>query len=85
MTSTRRDGQTLRRSLMAALLLLSIAGCAGGATPAVEHLPGSQILVIAHPAEARARAAIQELRDTYRRLFQQESVLLIEIPARAAF
>ena len=45
----------------------------------------TKVLVIAHPPEARARAAIQELRDAYRRLFQQESVLLIEIPARAAF
>jgi hypothetical protein len=138
--------QTLLRSLAAALLLLSVAGCAG-VTPAVEPLPGSQaflrselyfgrlkpdgsvvtdaewrafvvehvtprfpdgftvldavgqyrtragelkteptkVLVIAHPPESRARAAIQELRDAYRRLFQQESVLLIEIPARAAF
>jgi Protein of unknown function (DUF3574) len=144
-TSARR--QTRLRSLAAALLLLSVAGCAGGVAPAVEPLPGSQaflrselyfgrlkpdasvvtdaewrafvvehvtprfpdgfavldavgqyrtrageltteptkVLVIVHPPEASARKAIQELRDTYRRLFQQESVLLIESPARAAF
>jgi hypothetical protein len=143
----RHAGRILRRSLAAALLFLSVAGCAGGGAPAVEPLPGSEaflrselyfgrlkpdgsvvtdaewrayvvehvtprfpdgftvldavgqyrtrageikteptkVLVIAHPPEARARAAIQELRDVYRRLFQQESVLLIEIPARAAF
>jgi hypothetical protein len=45
----------------------------------------TKVLIIAHPPEARPRAAIQELRDAYRRLFQQESVLLIEIPARAGF
>ncbi len=145
MTSARR--QTRLRSLAAALLLLSVAGCAGSVTPAVEPLPGSQaflrselyfgrlkpdasvvtdaewrafvvehvtprfpdgftvldavgqyrtragelkteptkVLVIVHPPEASARKAIQELRDTYRRLFQQESVLLVESPARAAF
>jgi hypothetical protein len=45
----------------------------------------TKLLVIVHPPEARARAAIQELRDTYRRLFQQESILLVESPVRAAF
>jgi hypothetical protein len=45
----------------------------------------TKILLVAHPPEARPRAAIQELRDLYRRLFQQESVLLIESPARARF
>jgi hypothetical protein len=45
----------------------------------------TKILLVAHPPEARPRAAIQELRDLYRRLFQQESVLLIESPARASF
>jgi len=45
----------------------------------------TKILQIVHGPEARPRAAIQELRDVYRRLFQQESVLLIESPARAGF
>jgi hypothetical protein len=124
-----------------------VAGCAGGAGPAVPPLPGSQaflrselyfgrlkpdgsvvtdaewrafvvehvtprfpdgftvldavgqyrtsageikseptkVLLVAHPPDARPRAALQELRDLYRRLFQQESVLLIESPARASF
>jgi Protein of unknown function (DUF3574) len=45
----------------------------------------SKILLIIHGLDARPRAAIQEIRDAYRRLFQQESVLLIESPARAGF
>jgi len=45
----------------------------------------SKILLIIHGADARPRTAIQEIRDAYRRLFQQESVLLIESPARAGF
>lgn len=45
----------------------------------------TKILQVVHGSDARARAAIQELRDLYRRLFQQESVLLIESPARAGF
>ncbi len=45
----------------------------------------SKILLIIHGTEARPRAAIQEIRDVYRRLFQQESVLLIESPARIGF
>jgi uncharacterized protein DUF3574 len=45
----------------------------------------SKILLVIHGADARSRAAIQEIRDAYRRLFQQESVLLIESPARAGF
>jgi hypothetical protein len=45
----------------------------------------TKILLIVHGPDARPRAAIQELRDIYRRLFQQESVLLIESSAHAAF
>jgi uncharacterized protein DUF3574 len=45
----------------------------------------SKILLIIHGPEVRPRAAIQEIRAAYRRLFQQESVLLIESPARAGF
>jgi hypothetical protein len=45
----------------------------------------TKVLLVAHSPEAGPRAAIQELRDIYRRLFQQESVLLIESPARASF
>lgn len=142
----RQSRRTCARAVVAALLLLTAAGCAGGG-PALEPLPGTQallrselffgrlkpdgsvvtdaewrafvvehvtprfpdgftvldavgqyrtrtgelqteptkILQIVHGSEARPRAAIQELRDVYRRLFQQESVLLIESPARAGF
>jgi hypothetical protein len=45
----------------------------------------SKILLIVHTADPRARAAIQELRDVYRRLFDQESVLLITGPAQVGF
>jgi Protein of unknown function (DUF3574) len=45
----------------------------------------TKILLLVHPPETAPRAAIQALRDVYRRLFQQESVLLIESPARAGF
>ena len=45
----------------------------------------TKILLIVHGPDARPRAAVQELRDVYRVLFQQESVLLIESPARAGF
>ncbi len=38
----------------------------------------TKVLLIVHGPEPRLRAAIEELRDVYRRLFQQESVLLIE-------
>jgi hypothetical protein len=134
------------RGVLAALLFLAAAGCAGAA-PALDPLPGTQalvrselyfgrlkpdgsvvtdaewrafvadevaprfpdgftvldalgqyrgrdgriiaeptkILLIVHGPDARPRASVQELRDVYRRLFQQESVLLIESPARAGF
>jgi hypothetical protein len=146
-TERRNAGRAAFRSLGTALLLLAIAGCAGGPGPAVEPPRGSQawlrselyfgrlkpdggvvtdaewrafvvdhvtprfpdgftvldavgqyrtragelkteptkILLVAHPPEAGPRRAIQELRDIYRRLFQQESVLLIESAAHAAF
>lgn len=45
----------------------------------------TKILQIVHAPDARPRASVQELRDRYRELFQQESVLLIENPARAGF
>ena len=134
------------RSVLAALLVLTAAGCAGSG-PALEPLPGTQalvrselyfgrlkpdgtvvtdaewrafvaeqvvprfpdgftvldalgqyrgrdgqiiaeptkILLVVHGPDARPRASVQELRDVYRRLFQQESVLLIESTARAGF
>ena len=152
-TGGTRPGTTvLRRRVVTrgvgvALLILAVAGCAGGGTSALQPLPGSQallrselyfgrlkpdgsvvtdaewrgfvvehvtprfpdgftvldavgqyrtrvgelqteptkILQIVHGAETRPRTAIQELRDLYRRLFQQESVLLIESPARGGF
>ena len=135
------------RGLVGALLLVGLAGCAGGAVPAGEPPAGTQalyrselyfgrlkpdgsvvtdaewrafvtehvtprfpdgftvmdalgqyrgrdgqiiaeptkILQVVHGADPKARTTIQELRDLYRRLFQQESVLLIESPARAGF
>jgi hypothetical protein len=45
----------------------------------------TKVLLIVHGPDARPRASVQELRDVYRQLFQQESVLLIENPARAGF
>lgn len=45
----------------------------------------TKVLLIVHGPDARLRGSVQELRDLYRRLFQQESVLLIESPARAGF
>jgi hypothetical protein len=45
----------------------------------------TKILLVVHPAEEKPRAALQSLRDVYRRRFQQESVLLIESPARGGF
>jgi hypothetical protein len=45
----------------------------------------TKVLLIVHRSDARLRGSVQELRDLYRRLFQQESVLLIESPAHAGF
>lgn len=45
----------------------------------------TKVLLIVHGPDARPRGSVQELRDVYRQLFQQESVLLIENPARAGF
>ena len=45
----------------------------------------TKVLLIVHGPDARPRASVQELRALYRQLFQQESVLLIENPARAGF
>jgi hypothetical protein len=45
----------------------------------------SKILVIFHPADGRSHAAIEELREAYRRRFRQESVLRVTSPARAGF
>ena len=45
----------------------------------------TKVLLIVHGPDARPRGSVQELRDLYRRLFQQESVLLIESPAHAGF
>jgi Protein of unknown function (DUF3574) len=45
----------------------------------------TKVLLIVHRPDARPRASVQEVRDVYRQLFQQESVLLIENPARAGF
>jgi hypothetical protein len=45
----------------------------------------AKILLIVHPPDAPVRAALQALRDAYRRLFDQDSVLLISAPAEAGF
>jgi hypothetical protein len=45
----------------------------------------TKILLIVHPPDAPVRAALQALRDVYRRLFDQDSVLLISAPAEAGF
>lgn len=45
----------------------------------------SKVLVILHPPDGRTHAAIEALREIYRRLFQQESVLLVTSPARVGF
>lgn len=45
----------------------------------------TKILLIVHPPDAPVRASIQALREVYRRLFDQDSVLLISAPAQAAF
>lgn len=45
----------------------------------------TKVLVILHPPAAGSRAAIEELRQLYRKLFDQESVLLIEVGARVSF
>ncbi len=45
----------------------------------------TKVLLIIHGPDARPRALVQELRDVYRQLFQQESVLLIENPGRGSF
>lgn len=145
MTSrSARPGRRRVRGVVAALLVLAAAGCAG---PSFEPTPGTQtlvrselyfgrlrpdgtvvsdaewrtfvaeeitprfpdgftvfdalgqyrgrdgqivseptkVLLIVHGPDARLRGSVQELRDLYRRLFQQESVLLIESPARAGF
>jgi hypothetical protein len=141
-----RPGRRRARGVVAALLVLAAAGCAGHG-PSFEPTPGTQalvrselyfgrlrpngtvvsdaewrsfvaeeitprfpdgftvfdalgqyrgrdgqivseptkVLLIVHGPDARLRGSVQELRDLYRRLFQQESVLLIESPARAGF
>lgn len=147
MTSrSARPGRRRVRAVVAALLVLAAAGCAGHG-PSFEPTPGTQalvrselyfgrlrpdgtvvsdaewrtfvaeeitprfpdgftvfdalgqyrgrdgqivseptkVLLIVHGPDARLRGSVQELRDLYRRLFQQESVLLIESPARAGF
>jgi hypothetical protein len=45
----------------------------------------TKVLVIVHEPVAQPVAAIQELRAVYKRLFDQESVLLVAVPARVGF
>ena len=45
----------------------------------------SKIVILLHEPDARSRAAIEEIRALYRKLFDQESVLLVSGVARVAF
>ena len=45
----------------------------------------SKIVILLHGPDAKSRAAIEEIRALYRKLFDQESVLLISGVARVAF
>jgi len=45
----------------------------------------AKMLLILHDGTPRQHAAIQEIREAYRRLFQQESVLLVTSPARLSY
>jgi hypothetical protein len=45
----------------------------------------SMLMILLHDGGERSRAAIEEIRTIYKRLFDQESVLLISAPARVSF
>jgi hypothetical protein len=45
----------------------------------------SVLLVLIHDGSEKSRAAIEEIRTLYKRLFDQESVLLLSAPVRASF
>jgi hypothetical protein len=45
----------------------------------------SSLLILIHDGSEASRGAIEEIRRIYKRLFDQESVLLISAPARVSF
>ncbi len=45
----------------------------------------SFLVLLLHEPDAKSRAAIEEIRAIYKRLFEQESVPLVSVPARVSF
>ncbi|HSE96140.1 MAG TPA: DUF3574 domain-containing protein [Methylomirabilota bacterium] len=45
----------------------------------------TKVVLIIHAPSADRWVAIEEIRASYRRLFEQDSVLLVTVPARASF
>ena len=45
----------------------------------------SKLIILVHDGSERSRAAIEEIRAIYKRLFDQESVLLMSAPVRVSF
>jgi Protein of unknown function (DUF3574) len=45
----------------------------------------SFLVLLLHTPDAKSRAAIEEIRAIYRRLFNQETVPLVTVPARVSF
>jgi hypothetical protein len=45
----------------------------------------SKLLIVLHDGSSRSRAALEEIRTAYKRLFDQESVLIMSAPARASY
>ena len=45
----------------------------------------SKLVLILHPADEKSRRAIEEIRTLYRKLFDQESVLLMSTFSRVSF
>ena len=43
------------------------------------------LVVLLHEPSEKNRAAIEEIRMIYKRLFRQESVPLVSVPARVSF
>lgn len=45
----------------------------------------SFLVLLLHEPDAKSRAAIEEIRAVYKRLFDQETVPLVSTPARVSF